>query len=300
LVTDSDKNIISAVTYCPFGETYSEEGSEEYLFNGKEKDATDLYYFGARYYDPETGRFLTRDSLRGNAISPQSQNRYAYCLNNPVKYTDHWGLFEKKFTIEGSSGGPREEEVKKGKAELVDPPEKQLDYEKGFILIDGEVAKQGNVGVATAGYYEYVNDYSMPYFRGKGLVILFYDGDEILDFLFIPFKDIEDEADQREEFTRVINWLTEHGIDLHDFQDVVGALEDKLNSDSNDVNNYGLAGCIGGTIVSIIALFLAPPVGAIAALSTLGYGTASWKASRNLNKWEGIVDDLEDCLAEVV
>ena len=37
------------------------EGSEDYLFNGKEKDTTGLYYYGARYYDTHVGRFITRD-----------------------------------------------------------------------------------------------------------------------------------------------------------------------------------------------------------------------------------------------
>jgi RHS repeat-associated protein len=61
-VTDSSKNIIATSTYHPFGETDVEDGSEHYLFNGKEKDSTGLYYYGARYYDPEVGRFINRDT----------------------------------------------------------------------------------------------------------------------------------------------------------------------------------------------------------------------------------------------
>ncbi|MBU7027823.1 MAG: hypothetical protein HXS48_12880, partial [Theionarchaea archaeon] len=92
LVTDDSGNIVSAVTYRPFGEVYSEEGSEDYLFNGKERDATGLYYYGARYYDPEIGRFITRDPLGGVTLKPQSLNRYTYCVNNPLKYVDPTGL----------------------------------------------------------------------------------------------------------------------------------------------------------------------------------------------------------------
>lgn len=51
---------MSAATYEPHDEIYSEEGSEHYLFTGKEKDTTGLYYYGARYYDPELGRFIAR------------------------------------------------------------------------------------------------------------------------------------------------------------------------------------------------------------------------------------------------
>jgi RHS repeat-associated protein len=88
LVTDSTKNIVSAMTYHPFGKSSIEEGSENLLYNGKEKDSTGLYYYGARYYDPDIGKFITRDQQKGSINSPQSLNRYAYCVNNPVKYID--------------------------------------------------------------------------------------------------------------------------------------------------------------------------------------------------------------------
>jgi len=50
--------------------------SEKYKYTGKEKDATDLYYFGAHYYDPTIGRFITRDPKRGNIMNPQTLNPY--------------------------------------------------------------------------------------------------------------------------------------------------------------------------------------------------------------------------------
>jgi RHS repeat-associated protein len=91
-VTDSSKNIISASTYHPFGETEVEEGFENYLYNGKGKDSTGLYYYGARYYDPETGRFITRDLIAGRKSNSQTLNLYTYCLNNPVNLIDPAGL----------------------------------------------------------------------------------------------------------------------------------------------------------------------------------------------------------------
>jgi RHS repeat-associated protein len=88
LVTDDSKDIVSAGTYHPFGGLAVEEGSENYLYNGKEKDATGLFYYGARYYDPDLGRFITRDSNRGWISIPSTLNRYSYCGNNPLKYID--------------------------------------------------------------------------------------------------------------------------------------------------------------------------------------------------------------------
>jgi RHS repeat-associated protein len=54
-------------------------------------DSTGLYYYGARYYDSDIGRFITRDPLQGERELPQTLNRYAYCLNNPLKYIDPTG-----------------------------------------------------------------------------------------------------------------------------------------------------------------------------------------------------------------
>jgi RHS repeat-associated protein len=47
-----------------------------------------LYFIRARYYDPETGRFLTKDPLTGKDGDTQSLNRYVYALNNPVVFFD--------------------------------------------------------------------------------------------------------------------------------------------------------------------------------------------------------------------
>ena len=48
-----------------------------------------LYFLNTRWYDPETGRFISPDSI--NYLDPESingLNLYAYCLNNPIMYTD--------------------------------------------------------------------------------------------------------------------------------------------------------------------------------------------------------------------
>ena len=50
-----------------------------------------VYNANARLYDPVTGRFLAPDPLIQDPTSTQNFNRYSYCLNNPLKYTDESG-----------------------------------------------------------------------------------------------------------------------------------------------------------------------------------------------------------------
>ncbi|NMC34043.1 MAG: RHS repeat-associated core domain-containing protein, partial [Veillonellaceae bacterium] len=47
----------------------------------------DLYYYVSRWYDPVVGRFLQEDAVVPEPGNPQSLNRYAYVLNNPLRYT---------------------------------------------------------------------------------------------------------------------------------------------------------------------------------------------------------------------
>jgi RHS repeat-associated protein len=52
------------------------------------------YYLRARQYDPGAGRFTTADIFTGTPYNPLSQNRYTYCENNPIMYTDPLGLWK--------------------------------------------------------------------------------------------------------------------------------------------------------------------------------------------------------------
>jgi RHS repeat-associated protein len=60
-----------------------------YLWQGREYDAvTALYYFRARWYDPVSGRWLSKDPI---GISG-GLNQYVFCSNNPVNFIDPDGL----------------------------------------------------------------------------------------------------------------------------------------------------------------------------------------------------------------
>lgn len=59
--------------------------------NSRERVAKfDLYYYRARYYDPMTGRFMSRDPL---GLAAGDVNLYRYVGNNPVSLRDPFGLF---------------------------------------------------------------------------------------------------------------------------------------------------------------------------------------------------------------
>ncbi len=79
----------------PFGQTVKHQkfGAPSktawYYFTGKPfDDETGLYYYGARYYDPKLGRFITPDTVVQRHNDPQTLNRYSYCSNNPVNRVD--------------------------------------------------------------------------------------------------------------------------------------------------------------------------------------------------------------------
>lgn len=88
------KSIVS-YQYTDFGQTniYGDaDFYNEICYNESIYDkSTGLYYLSARYYDPEDGRFISRDRYRGNLANPSTIHLYAYCANNPVNYEDPSG-----------------------------------------------------------------------------------------------------------------------------------------------------------------------------------------------------------------
>ncbi len=84
--------------YLPFGgfSRHEKYGNTQevawFYFTGKKlDDESGLYYYGARYYDPLIGRFITADTIVQDPSNPQTLNRYAYCGNNPVNNIDPTG-----------------------------------------------------------------------------------------------------------------------------------------------------------------------------------------------------------------
>jgi RHS repeat-associated protein len=118
VVSDSSGALVSSIKYYPFGECRNSQGNPgtDKLFTGQRLDGTGLYYYGARYYDASMGRFISADPTIPDSENPKALNRYAYALNNPLKYVDPSGL---DYLLVGGSGST-EEDMLIWKQQLID------------------------------------------------------------------------------------------------------------------------------------------------------------------------------------
>ena len=82
---------VECYSYTPFGEMLSGE-STGFRFNGEYYDsATGMVNLRARQYEPAIVRFGQRDVWSGKVETPTTQNRYLYCVNDPIGYYDRSG-----------------------------------------------------------------------------------------------------------------------------------------------------------------------------------------------------------------
>jgi RHS repeat-associated protein len=80
--------------YDAWGNIVSQTGSTPnvYLYRGEQYDPDlQLYYLRARYFNPLTGRFLTRDPVDGKIWLPQTLHKYLYAAGNPINAVDPSG-----------------------------------------------------------------------------------------------------------------------------------------------------------------------------------------------------------------
>lgn len=113
-VTDATGTVQTEYTYEPFGKTtYSgASNSNSYQYTGRENDGTGLYYYRARFYQPQLQRFISGDSVNLTSVrlsqqddaefdslfdalqrEPQQLNDYSYVLNTPLVYLDPGGEY---------------------------------------------------------------------------------------------------------------------------------------------------------------------------------------------------------------
>ena len=105
VLTDENGDIVEETEYTSWGEYWYEKrdttkmpNDVPYKFTGKERDRTGLYYYGARYYDPEISMWISVDPAMekyldgaagiGGIYNSKNLAVYSYSHNNPVVYLD--------------------------------------------------------------------------------------------------------------------------------------------------------------------------------------------------------------------
>jgi RHS repeat-associated protein len=105
-------SLANTYTYDSFGNPTASTGTlpNPFRYTAREFDAeTGVYYYRARYYDPQIGRFISEDPLE---LDGGNINFYAYVVNNPVLLTDPIGLRVRNphnYPVLGSVMGAREQ-----------------------------------------------------------------------------------------------------------------------------------------------------------------------------------------------
>ena len=95
-LADQAGNLVATQRYDSFGNPLSSSGSvaNALTYIGQQFDASaGLYFLNARYYDPQTGSFLSQDPL-------PNVNPYTYALNDPVDISDPSGADAPEYAIQ--------------------------------------------------------------------------------------------------------------------------------------------------------------------------------------------------------
>lgn len=103
LLTSSSGAVTDSYTYDAFGNMQTSSGStvNPYLYTGQQFDSlSGLYDLRARYYDPTSGRFTSRDTASIDFSNPVELNRYSYAQENPTNVTDPSGHGEEEEEVD--------------------------------------------------------------------------------------------------------------------------------------------------------------------------------------------------------
>lgn len=155
-LTDAGGVVVGSYTYDAFGNIVGQTGDlvNPYTYTGRELDAeSGLYYYRARYYDPQTGRFISEDPI-GFA---GGINLYAYVLNNPIRHVDPYGL-------KCDKDAQLEKALKKLGISPKEYEKSTLQHKKGLVIeaisSRGLPYRPGPINLApfTRGYIEHSNE----------------------------------------------------------------------------------------------------------------------------------------------
>jgi RHS repeat-associated protein len=93
-LTSSTGTVTDSYEYDAFGNKVNSTGTtpNNYLYRGEQYDPDlGLYYLRARYYNPVTGRFMSRDPEDGVDTDPATLHKYLYAGGDPINHLDPSG-----------------------------------------------------------------------------------------------------------------------------------------------------------------------------------------------------------------
>jgi RHS repeat-associated protein len=93
-LTDPTGAVTDTYDYDGWGNKFHTTGStpNNYLYRGEQYDPDlTLYYLRARYFNPLTGRFLSRDPEAGKTTDPKTLRKYLYAGGDPINAWDPTG-----------------------------------------------------------------------------------------------------------------------------------------------------------------------------------------------------------------
>ncbi|NIM13622.1 MAG: hypothetical protein GTO45_16010, partial [Candidatus Aminicenantes bacterium] len=209
IITDGNGNVVYSALHGPYGDVqkvWTNTYDPKLKFSGKEREGySDLDYFGARYYDHNSYRFISVDPIinREEALyNPQLWNLYAYCHNNPITYFDPDG---------------RESILKKLK-KIVDPvvpkgmmPDimRMKGWEKNQQDIDKKVEKAVQIAIVIGGAVIIIDMVAGENSEGASR-----DSESSVS----GSNDVENPAQMKRLTEGEIKRLKKAGIDIHDLK----------------------------------------------------------------------------------
>ena len=101
-LTNSAGVVTDEYEYDAYGNSFTKSGTtpNNYLYRGEQFDPDlGLYYLRARYYNPNTGRFLSRDPEDGDETDPKTLHKYLYASGDPVNMTDPTGRMTAEYAL---------------------------------------------------------------------------------------------------------------------------------------------------------------------------------------------------------
>ena len=152
-LTNAAAAITDTFEYDAFGNKINSMGTtpDNYLYRGEQYDSDlGLYYLRARYYNPVSGRFLSRDPEEGIPTDPATLHKYAYSGGDPVNRIDPRGREdeEEEAEIDSEVSAESEAEIK----EVGEEAECAEEWDAAYLICAELLAQPNPPRRLTGGY----------------------------------------------------------------------------------------------------------------------------------------------------